>query len=77
MTDVPSQQAAASPEPLRLVFQGSFPIEEIEHGISWYNMLKEMVKSQSPAATLNGQILKMLEPCCNKKPKSDLSAGVV
>jgi len=52
---------------IRLVFQGSIPFDTDEHAESWYMMLKEMVASQSPRATLNGQIIKMLEPCCGDK----------
>jgi len=52
---------------LRLVFQGSIPFENPEYAEIWYTMLKEMVKSQSPIGTVNGQIMKMLEPCCSKK----------
>lgn len=50
----------------RLIFQGSIPIDDVANAEKWYEMLKEMVKSQSPRATLNGQIMKLLEPCCGE-----------
>ena len=52
---------------LRLNFQGSVPFETAEQAESWYNMLKEMVKSQSVKSTLNGQLYKPLEPCCGDR----------
>ena len=52
---------------LRLIFQGSIPVETIEHAESWYKMLKEMVKSQSLKSTINGQIIKSLESCCGER----------
>ena len=52
---------------IRLVFQGSIPFEVPEHAEIWYAMLKEMVTTQSAKGTLNGQLMKMLEPCCSKK----------
>jgi hypothetical protein len=61
---------------LRLVFQGSIPFEEPAQAESWYNMLKEMVKTQSPRATLNGQVMKMLEPCCGERRPGQLPPGV-
>lgn len=51
---------------LRLIFQGSIPFENPEYAEIWYAMLKEMVQSQSENSTVNGQIIKMLEPCCKK-----------
>jgi nucleoside diphosphate kinase len=56
---------------LRLIVQSSVPIEEILEGEELYRQLKEMLKSYSPEVTLNGQIIKMLEPCCKKKPKGE------
>lgn len=51
---------------LRLLVQCSIPFENPEYAEMWYAMLKEMVKTQSEKSTLNGQIIKMLEPCCKK-----------
>jgi len=50
----------------RLVFQGSIPFDDPVNAEIWYTMLREMVKSQSDKSTVNGQIIKMLEPCCKK-----------
>ena len=61
---------------LRLVFQGSVPFEEPAQAEAWYTMLKEMVKSQSLNATLNGQVVKVLEPCCSDKAKTDFAGRV-
>jgi len=58
--------------PLRLVFQGSIPFEDIQAAEQYYTMLKEMVKTVSENSTLNGQIIKMLEPCCGKKTFQNL-----
>ena len=52
---------------LRLNFQGSIPFEDADNAEIFYVMLKEMVKSQSDKSIINGQISKMLEPCCSKK----------
>ena len=62
---------------IRLVFQGSIPIDDIEHARSWYDMLKEMVITQSPTSTLNGQVMMMLEPCCGQNRPGQLHPGVV
>jgi hypothetical protein len=59
------------------VFQGSVPFETPELAERWYAVLKEMVKAQSPKATLNAQLVKMLEPCCGDKSKFPLPPGVV
>lgn len=55
---------------MRLVFQGSIPFELPENAETFYELLKSMVKSQSEKSTFNGQIMKMLEPCCNKGVKT-------
>ena len=52
---------------LRLILQASVPIEEIIEGEELYRQLKEILKNYSENVTLNGQIMKMLEPCCKKK----------
>lgn len=59
---------------LRLVFQGSIKIECDVLGDDIYDELKTFLKEIDPTFTINAQILKMLEPCCNKKketPKHD------
>jgi hypothetical protein len=75
MTEPQNNTKNPAPE-LRLTFQGSIPFEDATLATIWYNMLKEMVLSQSPKSTLNGQIMKMLEPCCGDKTKTQLSTGV-
>lgn len=61
---------------LRLVFQGSIPFEDPLAAEQYYEMLKDMVKSASEKSTLNGQVLKMLEPCCGDKAKNIFFPGV-
>lgn len=56
---------------LRLIIQASIPIEIIETGEAEYNNLRIFLLAISPDITLNGQIMKMLEPCCKKKPEGD------
>jgi hypothetical protein len=51
---------------LRLNFQGSIPFESADNAEIFYTRLKEMVKSQSEKSIINGQVSKMLEPCCKK-----------
>ncbi len=55
---------------LRLIFQGSIPIPSAEFGQGEYNDLKIHLLAIDPDITLNGQIIKRLEPCCKKKPKN-------
>lgn len=52
---------------LRLVFQGSIPIKTDVQGDIEYKDLKVHLSAVSPDFILNGQIIKVLEPCCNKK----------
>lgn len=65
------------PDVLRLVFRGSIPFEEPIQAEQWYNMLKEMVKTQSENSTLDGQVMKLLEPCCGDKTRQNLIQRVV
>lgn len=60
----------------RLVFQGSIPFDDPSEAEVWYNMLKEMVKHKSDKSTLNGQVTRMLEPCCGDRPVPRFSPGV-
>jgi len=60
---------------LRLIFQGTIPIATDTVGSELYNELKVFLLSWDPNVTLNGQIIKMLEPCCNKKPKGEPDAS--
>jgi len=62
---------------IRLVFQASVPFDDFLNAQAWYAMLKEMVKTQSPRSSLNGQIMKMLEPCCGQNRPEQLRSGVV
>lgn len=59
---------------LRLIIQANIPIEIIETGEAEYNNLRIFLRAISPDVTLNGQIVKMLEPCCKKKPKGETDA---
>lgn len=56
---------------LRLVVQASIPIWSAEEGDDYYNELKIFLLAISPDITLNGQIMKMLEPCCKKKQEGE------
>jgi len=57
---------------LRLIIQAGVPVEEIIEGEELYRQLKEMLKNYSENVTLNGQIMKMLEPCCKEKIQSKI-----
>lgn len=54
---------------LRLVVQASIPVRDSEEGDAEYGNLKIFLLAISPDITLNGQIIKALEPCCKKKPE--------
>jgi hypothetical protein len=51
---------------LRLVIQASVPVEEIIEGEEFYRQIKEMLLNYSENVTINGQLIKILEPCCKK-----------
>ncbi len=61
---------------LRLVVQASIPVRSAEEGDAEYNNLKIFLLAISPDITLNGQTVKMHEPCCKKKPKEESHAKV-
>ena len=63
-------------ERLRIIVQASIPIETPEQGEAEYNNLKIFLLAISPDITLNGQIMKMLEPCCKKPSGIPAAAGV-
>lgn len=65
------------PVPLRLVFQGSVPVETALEGEELYRQFSEMVRNYDPKSTLNGQIMKMLEPCCGDRAKAQLPGRVL
>jgi len=54
---------------LRLIIQGSIPIEDIIEGEELYRQLKVMLQSYTEQITFNGQITKILEPCCREQQK--------
>lgn len=56
---------------LRLVVQASIPVRDSAEGDAEYGNLKIFLLAISPDITLNGQIMKMLEPCCKDKSKGD------
>jgi len=56
---------------LRLIFQGSINIENDIHGTLEYKELKIYLKNVDPKCTLNGQIIKTLEPCCGDRTKQN------
>ena len=51
---------------LRLVFQGSITLGSAEEAETIYKELKVWIRMWGENQTLNGQIIKMLEPCCQK-----------
>lgn len=57
-------------QPLRLVIQASIPIQTTIQGELEYDNLKIFLLAISPDITLNGQIMKMLEPCCKKQKET-------
>lgn len=58
---------------LKLVFQGNITISCEQAGEEFYNDLKIFLKSVDPQGTLNGQIMKMLEPCCKKRESKNVT----
>jgi hypothetical protein len=51
---------------MRLNFQGSICCNEKAEAEIFYDALKKAVITLDPKAMLNGQVIMMLEPCCNK-----------
>jgi len=60
---------------LKLVFQGSIPIPSAQIGELLYESLKELLLDTSDKTQLNGQIMKMLEPCCLRKKGENLDVS--
>jgi hypothetical protein len=56
---------------MRLVCQCSIPVSTRANGKAEYENLKVFLTAISPHVTLNGQIMEMLEPCCEKKEKAE------
>jgi hypothetical protein len=57
---------------LRLIVQASIPIDCVADGQNLYHFLKQQFLKWDENSTLNGQIIEMLEHCCNKsKGKRD------
>jgi hypothetical protein len=54
-------------KPLRLNFQGSIPVENAEDAEIIYNEIKTLLKTYGRDVNINGQIMKLMEPCCNEK----------
>ena len=59
---------------LRLIVQASIPVQNDTEGEAEYENLKTFLLAISPNITLNGQVMKMLEPCC-PKPKETKPHG--
>lgn len=55
---------------LRLVVQASIPIDYIPQAEAEYNNLRIFLLAISSGITLNGQVVKMLEPCCKDRKES-------
>lgn len=58
-----------STQDLRVMFQGSVTVDTPEAGQRFYIQLKNMLQGYSKKVTLNGQLLKMFEPCCRPPAK--------
>jgi len=54
----------------RLIIQASIPVSGDTQGEILYNEIKVFLLSWHADITLNGQIMKMLEPCCKKKQET-------
>lgn len=59
---------------LRLTVQASVPVHTALEAEDEYENLKVFLLAISPDITLNGQITKMLEPCCKKPPVTPSAA---
>lgn len=70
MTEKPPAITNPFKPQLRLVIQASVPVAHIAVAEAEYNNLRIFLLAISPDITLNGQIVKMLEPCCKKKQES-------
>lgn len=57
----------AEPNQMRIIIQASIPIESASEGEAIYAALKTFILNYSVNSTMNGQIVKMLEPCCKEK----------
>jgi hypothetical protein len=62
----PRIQLPFTPE-TRLVFQGSIQVESAAAGETLYKELQIWLKSWTSKITINGQIIRLLEPCCKEK----------
>ena len=55
---------------MRLTCQCSIPVHEGEEAVDLYNDLKIFLLAISHDVTLNGQVIMMLEPCCQEQEKA-------
>jgi len=51
----------------RIVCQLSIPTKTPEEGKYIYEQLKKIILSYDRRSTMNGQLIEMLEPCCEEK----------
>jgi len=56
-------------QPLRLVLQCSFIIESSEEGQAIYEEVSTFVKGVQSGATVGGQLITLLGPCCPERKK--------
>jgi len=56
---------------LRLILQSSIPVQGILEAEAIYKELKIFLLTFSPRITVNAQIVKILEPCCKERTKTD------
>lgn len=52
------------------MFQGSITVFSAADAEIVYDELKIFVKSHGTESTINGQVIKLMEPCCKEKKKT-------
>lgn len=53
-------------QPLRLIFQGNFTVENEKHASEIYDDLKIFVQSIQKQVMITGQLMRLLDPCCGQ-----------
>jgi len=56
-------------QPLRLILQCSFTIESYDLGQAIYEEVSTFVKGIQSGATVGGQLITLLGPCCPERKK--------
>ena len=58
-------------KPLRLTMQCSIPVVSAEDAEITYDQIKIFLQTLDPKFTLNGQVIKLMEPCCEKQKRKE------